>query len=349
MSEKSCVSFLSPRQPDAAIAYCWEERIVDVHYVNAPRQPTSLHGPACTPADRRMKDSLDHLPQQKQQELAQIAEVVRSASDDIEMVILFGSYARGGYKVKADLSQDRWSGHLSDYDILAVTGKLATAEDSDLSRGIADQCLALGLSATVRLILHDIEFLNNKLAEGQYFFSDIKKEGCWLYNSGKFKLSRKRELTPHQQQRIAQDFYDYCYKNATMFFGGFEDFFRKAKEDKDHLQLAAFNLHQAAEAAYKTILLVFTNYCPDEHFLKLLGELAAKHHSPITKIFPRQTRPEQICFEQLDLAYIGARYHVTWRITKEELQHLSPCVQELLDVTETICQARIRGLVPSGD
>ena len=291
-----------------------------------------------------MKDSLDHLPQQKQRELAQVVELLRAASDDIEMVILFGSYARGDYKEKSDLKPDRWSGHLSDYDILAVTGRRATAEDTSLSQEITEQCLALQLSATVRLILHDVEHLNIQLAESQYFFSDLKKEGCRLYDSGKFELSDPRELTPREQQRIAQDHYDHWFKRANEFFRYYET----GAEQQLH-ETAAFQLHQAAEAAYKTILLVFTNYSPDEHYLNILESLAARHHQPITAVFPRETEEEQHRYEQLDLAYIGARYQPSWRIVQEDLQHLGPCVRKLLDVTETICQARIRGLFPSGD
>ena len=40
--------------------------------------------------------------------------------------------------------------------------------------------------------------------------------------------------------------------------------------ERGSLKIAAFELHQAAEAAYKTILLVFTNYSKKEHFLHIL-------------------------------------------------------------------------------
>jgi len=291
-----------------------------------------------------MKNSLDHLPLHKQQELTQIVEVIRAASDDVEMIILFGSYARGDYKEKGDLKQDRWSGHVSDYDILAVTGQPATAQDTALSRQISEQCLALSMSATVRLIMHDIEHVNIQLAEGQYFFSDIKKEGRWLHNSGRFKLSSQRKLTPREQQRIAQDHYDHWFGSAENFWTDFNNAF-----ERESYKHASFPLHQAAEAAYKTILLVFSNYCPDEHFLSLLEQSAARYHTSLPSVFPRQTKEACERFEQLDLAYIGARYQPSWRITKEDLEQLGPCVRKLLDMTKTICQAKIRDLTSNED
>ena len=283
-----------------------------------------------------MKNSLDHLPEDKQRELARVVEVIRAASDDVEMVILFGSYARGVYKVEADLEPDRWSGHASDYDILVATGEKSTAEDVGLSHRITRQCETLSLSTHVRPIVHDIEHLNIQLAEGHYFYSDIKKDGCWLYDSGKFELSSQRELEPLEKRRIAQDHYDHWFSRAEDFWFGFEKYF-----EAERWKIAAFNLHQATEAAYKTVLLVFTNYSPDEHFLHKLCYMALKYHAELAEIIPRKTEEEDKRFELLDLAYIGARYQPGYRITKEDLEYLGPCVRRLLDVTETICRSKL--------
>ncbi|NIA17023.1 MAG: hypothetical protein GWO86_01615, partial [Planctomycetes bacterium] len=64
-----------------------------------------------------MKKSLAHLPKYKQDELKLIADKIRSSVEP-EMIILYGSYARGDYKEQKDLAPDRKSGHVSDYDIL---------------------------------------------------------------------------------------------------------------------------------------------------------------------------------------------------------------------------------------
>ena len=49
-----------------------------------------------------MKTSLDHLPPRKQRQLAALVDEIRGAVD-VEMVIVFGSHARGGGQ------RPRWS------------------------------------------------------------------------------------------------------------------------------------------------------------------------------------------------------------------------------------------------
>lgn len=166
-------------------------------------------------------------------------------------IILFGSYARGDFKEAKDLKEDRKSGHVSDYDILVVTAKKEVALDLMLWKKISEECLKLNLSAAPRIIAHDVEALNIKLAEAQYFFAEIKRQGILLFDSGKFELAEERQLTLKEKQRIAQDHYDEWFESAETFFVQYQNAMRI-----DKYKNAAFQLHQAAESAYKTVLLV---------------------------------------------------------------------------------------------
>ncbi len=283
-----------------------------------------------------MKKTPAHLPDDKQNELKRIVSVVRDRCEDVEMIVLFGSYARGDYKEEADLKPERKSGHKSDYDILVVTGEKKTAIDTGLWQTVAKECDNAGLSTHVRIVAHDIQELNIKLAEGQYFYSDVIEEGCLLHDSGRFKLAGKRKLKPEEEKRIAQDYFDHWFERATGFWGYYEfDIQRK------QYALAAFQLHQATESAFKTICLVFTHYNPNEHLLGLLCDMAAEHDAALSGIFPKETREERRRFESLDYAYIGARYDPDYRISKEDLEYLSARVKHLLDLTEKICKAKI--------
>jgi predicted nucleotidyltransferase len=85
-----------------------------------------------------MKHSIDHLPKIKQDELQNIVAIIRQNCSDVEKIILFGSYARGNYKEAKDLEPNRKSGHISDYDILAITDKKETALDSMLWKRISN-------------------------------------------------------------------------------------------------------------------------------------------------------------------------------------------------------------------
>ena len=78
-----------------------------------------------------MKKSLSHLPRHKRDELKLIVEKIQSSIQP-EMIILYGSYARGDYKEQKDLAPARKSGHVSDYDILVVTAEKKTADNTAL-------------------------------------------------------------------------------------------------------------------------------------------------------------------------------------------------------------------------
>ncbi len=283
-----------------------------------------------------MKKSLTHLPENKVDELKKVVSIISKLCDDVEMIILFGSYARGDYKVEADLKAERKSGHISDYDILVVTGQKKSVDNAGLWDEITKECNFLKQSAHARIIAHDIQELNIKLAEGQYFYTDVKKEGCLLYDSGRFELANERELTPKEQKRIAQDYFDNWFISAKDFWFTFEKCFETERYKK-----AAFNLHQTAETCYKTILLVFTNYSPNEHYLTMLGEMASEEAESLSDIFPLKTKEEQERFKKLDYAYIGARYDPAFRITKEDLEILATHVKKLLELTETVCKKKI--------
>ena len=283
-----------------------------------------------------MKNSLEYLPSSKQSELKRLLLVIRENCRDVEKIILFGSYARGDYKEWKDLKPNRKSGHVSDYDILAVTEKKEVALDVSLWGMISEKCRRLGLSADPRIITHDIFELNCKLALGQYFYSDIAKEGILLYDSGRFELVQKAALEGKRQAEMVRENFDEGFSCATDFFDGFEFFLNKGSTKR-----AAFNLHQAAEHAYKTLLIIFTNYIPNEHFLEVLAQDVASFHPAITSIFPKTSEAEKERFRLLEYAYIGGRYDPKYQISKVDLEILSKEVKKLLDLTKELCEKKI--------
>lgn len=287
-----------------------------------------------------MKNTVEHLPQPKQRDLNGIVDIITEGCSDVDMVILFGSYARGKWKEERDLKPDRLSGHASDYDIFVVTGEKKTARDAGLWQEIAEKCNASGISAHARIIAQDMEQLNIDLANGQYFYTEIKEQGCVLYGKEKYNLAEKRELTPKELQRIAQDYYDHWFERAKDFWVSYE-----LTIERGMLNLSAFNLNQATESCYKTILLVFSGYCPHEHYLYLLESMASDYIENIKAIFPRETQKQRDLFNLLDYAYIGARYNPDYSISKEDLEYLSQRVEKLIKTTEKACLDKIQSFV----
>ncbi len=167
------------------------------------------------------------------------------------------------------------------------------------------------MSTHVRIIPRDIDFVNYKLSQGQYFFTEICEQGIILYDSGEIELSDRKQLNPTETKEIAQKTFDETFKTAKEFYFGYE-----CHIEKEHYKLAAFNLNQAAEFAYKTVLLVFGSESPQEHHLDILGDLAADYCPQLASILSRETDEEKELFGLLDYAYIGARYDINYKITK---------------------------------
>ena len=290
-----------------------------------------------------MKNSLNHLPNLKQEELAKIVVEIRDNCTDVEKIILFGSYARGTYKEKKDLAEDRKSGHVSDYDILVITREAITALNTTLWHEIGEKCRDLKLSADPRILTHDIEELNNKISVGQYFYSDIIEEGIELFDAGNCNFADRRKLSSEEIKKFQKEYFEHWFGRSERFFKHYEVDFADIKHtnDKSANGIAAFNLHQSAESAYKTILLVFTLYNPNEHFLAILGKECEEYFPELRNLFFRKTEEEKERFKLLEYAYIGGRYDPKYKISKDDLEVLAKDVKELLEITKRVCEKKI--------
>ena len=283
-----------------------------------------------------MKKSLAHLPKHKQEELKEITRVIKENAE-VEMIILFGSYARGNWV--EDIYKE---GHItyeykSDYDILVVVREHVLVRKLGQWQRIES---IIRRSSTIRtrvtLIVHDIKEVNKALRQGQYFFTDITKDGVSLYDSKRFELAKAQKLSPEERKHTAQEDFKYWYKSASGFLKQFEYAFKTR-----NYNIAAFELHQATERFYMTVLLVFTHYKPKEHDIKILGKQAINLDPRFLPIFPRTTQEERRLFELLQKAYIDARYNRSYKITKKELGYLAERVKKLQRVTKEVCKERI--------
>lgn len=108
---------------------------------------------------------------------------------------------------------------------------------------------------------------------------------------------------------------------------------------------AAFELHQAVERFYSTVLLVFTGYKGKRHNIEKLGRQASGRDAAFLKVFPRATKEQDEMFKLLKKAYIDARYKKDYRITKKQLEYLAKRVKLLQRLTKKICAAKIESFV----
>jgi len=283
-----------------------------------------------------MKKSLSHLPKHKREELRYITDFIRQKSKYADMLILFGSYARGDWVEDTYVAGGVTYEYKSDYDILVISENETIAGRYRYWYDIAQKAARGPVNTRITIIAHDIEHINNSLKKGQYFFTDIKKEGILLYDSGKFKLARKRKLDPKQRQGMAKRHFEEWFENANEFYDGYVFYVSKSKYKK-----AAFLLHQAAESFYKTVLLVFTNYLPKGHYLDSLGSSVCAFSPKFLTVFPMATDEQKRCFDLLNEAYVRARYDSGYKITKQQLEYLAARVKKLQRLTKAVCRKKI--------
>lgn len=100
-----------------------------------------------------------------------------------------------------------WYDYISDYDFLVITKSGEKRSDYEVKEIVEHR---MGLNVQVSAITHDIDYINGKLSEGQYFFSDIQKEGIMLYDAENIPLAKRHELSINEKRSIMQDDFNNC-------------------------------------------------------------------------------------------------------------------------------------------
>jgi HEPN domain-containing protein/predicted nucleotidyltransferase len=285
-----------------------------------------------------LKTSLEILPKDKQEELHRVVEIIREEFKP-EMIILFGSHARGNWVEDAYIGEDgNYYKYKSDFDIYVLMHNHDDARKVNRRQSLRDKFRA-EIKTPVQLIADTFQYFNSRLKEGRFFFTDIKEEGILLYDSGRVKLRDPRKLTFEQRVKLAEEYFQQWFESANDFFKYSQDAF----DDGKH-KIAAFLLHQAVENFYSTVLLVLTNYKPKGHDLEEYGRLAASQEPVLNAVFPRDTEEQKHRFELLQKAYVEARYEKNYTITKEDLEWLAERVKQLRALTEGVCKKWIESL-----
>nr|WP_315457683.1 HEPN domain-containing protein [uncultured Sphingorhabdus sp.] len=301
-----------------------------------------------------MRTDLDHLPAAKQRELDHVRAIIFEEFEDalvlakhewkkkgkIEKIVLYGSYARGGWVDEPHTAK----GYRSDFDILIIVNDKRLTDkvdywlklDNRLTRELA---IDKTLKTPVNFIVHTLGEVNDGLAHGRYFFMDIAKDGIALYEADERQLHVPKPKTPEQALAMAKEYFEEWYPSAA---GMLETAQFSLKQGR--LKDAAFLTHQAAERLYHCVLLVCTFYTPHVHNLGFLRTQAERIDMRLVDAWPRELRVDRAKFEKLKEAYVKARYSKHYRITDEDLIWLGSCVEELGRAVHAVCSERISAL-----
>jgi len=301
-----------------------------------------------------MRTDLDHLPPAKRRELERVVQILFEEFGEaaalatsgwkkqgrILKVVLYGSYARGGWVDEPHTAK----GYQSDFDLLIIVNHHKLTDRVEFWSGAEDRlnrelAITKTLRTPVNFIIHSLHQVNDGLSQGRYFFMDIAREGIAVYQSDDTDLPEPKPRTPTEALALAKEYFEEWLPSAREFYETAQ-FARTRRWTKK----AAFLLHQATESYYHLVLLVCTFYTPHVHNLGFLRTQAERIDMRLFDVWPRETRRERAMFQKLKEAYVKARYSKHFRINEDELTWLGGRVEELGRIVETICSARLEEL-----
>ncbi len=303
-----------------------------------------------------MRSDLHHLPERQQRELERVRDTLLAGFEAAKngggggtqewrrggmvlKIILFGSYARG------DWVDEPENGYLSDFDLLIVVNNAKMTNIADYWWNSEDQILRdPAIGRTVNIIVHDLQEVNDALKRGEYFWSDIVRDGVSLYSVPGHALATPQPMTSKDALATAEAHLKVKLQDANDWLRLSELALIEGPTDANWRRKAAFNLHQAVEAAYACFLLVHTFYFPRSHNIKFLRSLAEDVDTRLVGAWPREQRADRRRFELLKRAYVEARYSDQYDASAEDVDWLTARACILRDLVANLCQARIADL-----
>lgn len=283
--------------------------------------------------------ALAKLSECKQKELRKLVNAIHqktTKSQPVEMVILFGSYARGEGVEDRYVENHITYEYQSDFDILVLVRfknrKRQTRLEWTLSQAI-EEC---GIETPVTMIVHDVDYVNEALSNSQYFFVDIYEQGICLYDSKRYDLGKPAPLSPEKRYQFAKENFDIYFELSCDFFEN-----SLMALERYRYKVSIFELHQCAENSYYTVLLVYTNYKPKCHNLKKLRGLICGLDNRFISSFPMKNEEDRLLFDILCNAYIDERYKRDYVITKVEIEEIAKRVKAFRDEVERLCQEKL--------
>src|SRR3954469_3812656 len=204
-----------------------------------------------------MRTDLDHLPPAKQRELERVVQILFEEFDEarslatqdwkkkgrILKIILYGSYARGGWVDEPHTAK----GYQSDFDLLIIVNDERLTDrvqywvkaEERLNRELA---ITKTLKTPVNFIVHTLHEVNDGLAHGRFFFMDVARDGIAIYQSEDTELAEPKPKMPDQALAMAREYFGEWFPSACGFF----EQAGHARE-KGRPKEAAFVMHQATE------------------------------------------------------------------------------------------------------
>lgn len=280
-----------------------------------------------------MRTDMDSLPAVDRRQLQTLVRVIINAVRP-EKIILYGFYGAGN--PDGGSAGGTNAAFPKGYDLLVVTRRGDHRYDHEIQDVTENRCR---VHATVTVLVHDIDHVNQRLSEGQYFFSLMSRDAFLLYDAGGVPLCEAAPPDLAGIRHTAQKDFERWSRQAHAFFNS--ALFNVQQQEP---RLAVFLLHQAAEHIYQAILLAFMGYKPCTHNLDKLRRYTHRFSVELALLFPRDGAGEDRLFKLLLQSYVDARYKEDYHITENELQQLTERIDKLLSIADRICHNRFISL-----
>lgn len=201
-------------------------------------------------------------------------------------------------------------------------------------------------------LVHTAQEVNQKLRNGSALLSEISRHGIVL--SGDDALE-SRFATPEKDRQIS------LFDSKEAIKSGINQRSKWSKLSRLHLRtasdriaaneqvtlnFAAFQLHQAAESAYRMFFLTVTSYAPATHQLGRLRHLARSIDQRLEEAWRPDQGSHRHYFDLLCRAYIEARYSQHYETSEAALRWQADRIEKLINIADALCLEHLDRLRP---
>lgn len=210
------------------------------------------------------------------------------------------------------------------YYLLALVEK----EDNQTLNNVQDKIEgALQHYLPVTVISFSAMQFSKWLLEGHSFAAAVYEKAFLLYEKDEVPLPFPATVNEDAIKNEAEQLYNQTKTRVQEFLAGAELYTIRVQ-----YKMAAFMLHQAAEQALRTMLIIHTGLRINTHSLDRLIRYCTMFCFELPDVFPRGNEKEKRIFELLQKAYINARYNEDYSIKFKELSILTIQAKKLFSI-----------------
>jgi uncharacterized protein len=174
------------------------------------------------------------------------------------------------------------------------------------------------------IVFSDVQF-SKWLVEGHPFAAAVYEKAFLLYQNDEMPLPFPATVNEDAIKKETEQLFTRTKIKVQEFLAGAELYTIRVQ-----YKMAAFMLHQAAEQALRTMLIINTGLRINTHSIDKLVRYCTLFCFELPHIFPRRNEKDKRIFQLLQKAYIDTRYKDDFHIKLEELIIINSQVKELL-------------------